>query len=243
MPGHHVRFVDVLSTPSSTYSDVTLASSPGPCTPPAVIPSPLYAKGQLSPQHNYASSPLAGGHVQVHSVLAHSIGRGAPLYWDLSQPVSAAQVRTTSALSTLTEQLVMEPATSPKVASITIICERLPWAITVTPRQDASWAAPYVTIGDVLFTLYRTLRLPVTSAELNAHNDPAFHERIRDAYVTRYQRIAHPGERESEKAKGVKRVDFLFDARMFKGLSLVPEGMPGKGLAPGVVWRLHVARP
>ncbi|KAI8974822.1 hypothetical protein BD414DRAFT_497602 [Trametes punicea] len=243
MPGHHrVRFVNVPATPSSTYSGATLPSSPGLATPPSLMASPLPAKGYVASPSYLAMPPLSGSQVNVHPVLACTLGYGAPLTWDLTQPVESAQVRTGDVLP-VTEQLVIEPATTPKVASITIICERLPWAITVNPTDNAPWAAPYVTVGDVLYTLYRTLRLPVTPIELGLQADPAFQQRVQDAYIARYHRITHPGDREVEKAKMIKRVDFLCEAQMFKGLSLVPEGIPSKGLPPGVVWKLHVARP
>ncbi|KAI0353868.1 hypothetical protein OH77DRAFT_1406044 [Trametes cingulata] len=244
MPGHHrVRFADIPSTPSST-SDATLASSPGPATPPALHPSPLPAKhrGVFSPAY-YPSSPLPAAPVRLHPVLAGVPAYPAPLVWDVSQPTESVQVRTSTSTQPLTDRLVKEPATEPKLGSITIICEQLPWAITVTPVPDApGWKAPYVTVGDVLYTLYRTLRLSATEAERSLC-DSAHLRRVHNAYVARYERIAHPGERELEKSKYIKRVDFLCTSRMFQGLSLVPEGIPAKGLAPGVVWQLHVARP
>ncbi|KAI0365754.1 hypothetical protein BV20DRAFT_709420 [Pilatotrama ljubarskyi] len=245
MPGHHrVRFADITSTPSSTFSDATLASSPGPATPPALKQSPLPAKHRsaFSPAY-YPTSPLPAAPVQIHPILACATGYATPLTWDVSQFVESVLVRASNGtVRPLSDQVVKEPATTPKVASITIISEQLPWAITVHPKSDAHWAAPYVTVGDVLYTLYRTLRLGVTTAE-QLLCDSAHYQRVHDAYVARCERIAHPGDRAEEKSKGVKRVDFLLQARMFKGLSLVPEGIPAKGLAPGVVWQLHVARP
>ncbi|KAH9848758.1 hypothetical protein C2E23DRAFT_842446 [Lenzites betulinus] len=244
MPGHHrVHFADVPSTPSSTFSDATLASSPGPATPQSLLSTPLPSKHYNTPSPSYyATLPLPGAPVQVHPVLACTPGFGAPLTWDLAELVESVLVRTSTALRPLSEHLVAEAATVPKLASITIVCDRLPWSITVAPKQDAPWAAPYVTVGDVLFTLYRTLRLGVTAAEL-ATVDPASHQRVHAAYVKRCERVQHRDQRAAEMNKGAKRVDFLCDARMFKGLSAVPEGNPAKGLAPGVVWRLHTSRP
>ncbi|KAI0628660.1 hypothetical protein C8Q77DRAFT_1067569 [Trametes polyzona] len=242
MPGHHrVRFADIPATPSSTFSGASLASSPGPATPPSLLATPLPSKHSNSPSPYYATLPLPGT-VQVHPVLACTPDLGAPLSWDLTQPVESVLVRTATALRPLSAQVAMEPATMPKLASITIICAQLPWSITVVPRQDAPWAAPYVTVGDVLYTLYRTLRLGVTQAELGMC-EAKHHELVRDAYVARYGRVAHPAARALEKTKGIKRVDFLCCAQLFKGLSLVPEGNRAKGLAPGMVWELHVARP
>ena len=37
--------------------------------------------------------------------------------------------------------------------SLAIICEYLPWTLTITPTPHAQWQAPYVTVGDVLHAL------------------------------------------------------------------------------------------
>ncbi|KAL1948706.1 hypothetical protein VTO73DRAFT_10512 [Trametes versicolor] len=244
MPGHHrVRFADIPSTPSSTFSEATLASSPGPSTPPSLLSTPLPPKhhGTSSPCY-YPASPLPGPTVHIHPVLACAPGIGAPLTWDLTQPVESVRVLTSTALRAVSETLVKESATTPKVASITIISEHLPWSITVTPKQDAQWSAPYVTVGDVLYKLYRTLRLGVTAAELGTC-ELGHQQRVHNNCFARCAYLPTLELRQEERAKGVKRVDFLCEARMFRGLSLVPEGNPAKGLAPGTVWRLHVARP
>ncbi|KAI0641426.1 hypothetical protein C8Q79DRAFT_919451 [Trametes meyenii] len=239
MPGHHrVRFADGPSTPSSTYSDSSFASSPGPYTPPALYAAPLPGK-YYGASPSYYPVPLP--QVDFHPVLVHTIG-GIALSWDVTQPVESATIQTPSAQYPVTARVAAEPATTPPVSTITVVCEHLPWTITVVPRPDARWAAPYVTAGDVLHTLYRALRLAVTVAELNTV-DAAHQQRIHDAYGVRWPRAARPDAREAERAKGIKRVDFLGDARVFRGLSLVPEGIPAKGLPPGAVWRLHVARP
>ena len=241
MPGKHVHFVDVPSTPSSTFSASTLSStSSGPATPPTVWYSPLPStKSTWGSPYSVAGS-LPG--VQIHPALARTIGQGTPLNWDLSEPAESARPQLSYLPSRITDALVAEPATQPPLPSLAIICDLLPWTITITPTPHASWSAPYVTLGDVLHALYRALRLAATEPEL-AFLEHAQRDRVRDAYVRRYRRVEHARERETEKAKGIKRVDFLRDHRAFLGLSCVPGGLPAKGLAPGAVWALHVARP
>ena len=56
----------------------------------------------------------------------------------------------------------------PALASLSIVCDYLPWSVTVVPNPRAIWAAPYVTVGDILHSLFRTLRLGVTEIELDA---------------------------------------------------------------------------
>ncbi|KAI0754081.1 hypothetical protein C8Q80DRAFT_1094468 [Daedaleopsis nitida] len=239
MPGKHVHFVDldVPSTPSSTFSSSTLSStSSGPMTPPTVWYSPL-PHTKSSPYTPAATMP-----VHLHPLLARTPGHGSPLHWDVSSPADNARPQLRGLPAQLTDALVAEPATNPPLPSLAIICDYLPWTLTVTPTPHALWSAPYVTLGDVLHALFRALRLGVTDPEL-AVLEPALQDRVRDAYVRRYRRVAGAREREAEKAKYIKRVDFLRDHTAFLGLSCVPGGLPAKGLAPGTVWALHVARP
>ena len=230
MPGKHVRFANVPS-PASTNS--TLTGSPGPATPPPVFFSPPSTKAKM-----YAAPPVT---VQIHSLLARTVAHGTPLLWDMSEPADSSRPQLPYGPSRLTDTLVCEPATNPPLPALAIICEYLPWTITVVPTPGALWSAPYVTVGDVLHTLYRALRLGVSEPELGVL-EPAQRDRVRDAYARRYRRVADKHERAVEKAKSIKRVDFLREHRAFLGLAPVPSGLPAKGLAPGQVWALQVAR-
>ena len=232
MPGKHVHFVDS-PTPSPSFSNSTLTNSPGPATPPPTFYSSPLAKANMYIPAQYA--------VHIHPLLARTIAHGAPLLWDMAEPAETARPQLPNAPPRITDALVREPATNPPLPSLAIICEFLPWTITIQPTPHARWASPFVTVGDVLHALYRALRLGVTDPELGVL-EPAQKERVRDAYVRRYRRAPDARHRESEKAKGIKRVDFLRDYRAFLGLAPVPAGLPAKGLAPGVVWALQVAR-
>ena len=88
----------------------------------------------------------------------------------------------------------------------------------------------------------RYARAVLTELDARLAAEPALRERVHRAFVARYRRRAHPRDREAEKAKYVKRVDFLCDRTNFLGLAPVPSGNPAKGLAPGMVWALHVAK-
>ena len=189
----------------------------------------------------YAPAHYAPGGISLNPILAHQLGHATPLAWDMTDAAESARPQMHSAPRHLTDAMVCEPATYPPLPSLAIMCDHLPWTITVAPTPHALWAAPYVTVWDVLHTLYRTLRLGVTDYELDAL-EPALRERVHKAFVARYRRRAHPRDREAEKAKYVKRVDFLCDRTNFLGLAPVPSGNPAKGLAPGMVWALHVAK-
>ncbi|CDO71030.1 hypothetical protein BN946_scf184844.g34 [Trametes cinnabarina] len=239
-----VRFVDVPATPSSTYSGATLASSPGPMTPPVLVPSPLPTKSYFASPVFSAGSPLPRPQVQINNCLAHLPGVGALLHWDLTQECQTAQLRVADGWSSLPSELLAMPATTPKLGSLTIVCDGFPWAITVLPWKDAAWSpAPYVTVGDVLYSVYRALRREVTPAEEKEIRGTGFEKCVQAAYERRWQHIADPNRRMEEYKKGVKRVDFLCQKRMFQGLSVVPEGLPAMNLPPGVVWRLNVSAP
>ncbi|OBZ65604.1 hypothetical protein A0H81_14395 [Grifola frondosa] len=233
MPGKHVRFLDdgVPATPSPTFSGSSLVSSPGPRTP--LLATNAYLSPQKSRPYSpssFGSSPYVSGQVRLHPALA-AIPTGKPITWDMTLPPTAAS-------PTLTNAHLAEPATHPALPSITIVCDRLPWAINVTPTTSAKWATNFVTVGDILHVLHRTLRLPATTAEIGCL-PVDLRERVYAAYRERYVQIADPKQRAEEKLKSVKRVDFLVNATRFNGLSLVTGGPMLRGKGIGEVWSLQ----
>ena len=145
------------------------------------------------------------------------------LDWDLAEPAEAARPLLPYLPARLTDTLVAEPATNPPLPALAIICEHLPWTITITPTPNAIWTAPFVTVGDVLHALHRALCLGVTDPELNVLG-PAQRDRVHDAYVRRYRRA--PGAaRDMEKAKGIKRVDYLMGRVIMEGIQKGKDGL------------------
>jgi hypothetical protein len=133
-----------------------------------------------------------------------------------------------------------QPATSPPMAEMLLVSANLPWHVTVrssaaeaSDRSTSSPATPnaylspdgmstarpsYVTVNDVLSTLYTFLRTPLTHDEYN--NLPLDHQkRVARAYARRIRRIDER-KRETERAKGVKRIDMVLaeDTPFFDGL-------------------------
>ncbi|RPD52281.1 hypothetical protein L227DRAFT_515045 [Lentinus tigrinus ALCF2SS1-6] len=237
MPGRRVHFADEPSTPSESHS---ASNHPTPSRHPPRTPGRRMPQGQ-GPTVSLSAPYLGTLHAQisVHLLLAATRG-SSPLDWDMSLPAESARVLLTFNPQRLTDTIVSEPATIPPTQRLAIICTHLPWTITVTPSRGASWEAPYVTVGDVLHTLYRALRLCVTGPELGVL-DAAGQRKAKEAYVRRYRRVVDPGNRDSEKAKGIKRIDFLCDYRTFLGISLVQGGIPARQLPHGAVWLLHTA--
>ena len=111
----------------------------------------------------------------------------------------------------------------------------------ITPTPGASWSCAHVTVGDVLHALYRALRLGASPLEL-ATLSPTHVARVEAACARRVSHVRDRNARAVEAHKGIKRVDFLGAHRAFLGLAPVPGGLPAKGLAPGAVWELRVAR-
>ncbi|RPD53762.1 hypothetical protein L226DRAFT_525837 [Lentinus tigrinus ALCF2SS1-7] len=221
----------------------TLSSSRSASTHPTHMRQPPHTtqrRTSQGPTTSFSIPHRATVHaqLQVHPLLDAT--RSAPLDWDMSLPVESARVLLPSHPPRLIDTIVCQPATSHATESLAIICADLPWTITVTPTRGASWETPYVTVGDVLHTLYRALRLVVTGPELGVL-DGAGRRRVNEAYVRRYRRIVDPCNRDLEKAKRIKRIDFLCDRRAFLGLSLVQGGIPARGLPHGAVWMLHTA--
>jgi hypothetical protein len=98
------------------------------------------------------------------------------------------------------------------------------WRITIFPSRAA-----YVTVLDVIQGVYRFLRGQSTEREYKSLSADK-QKRVENAYNQRWQRC-HPAEREMERIKGIKRVDFLAESKFFWGLT------PTKELG---VWQLQV---
>lgn len=110
---------------------------------------------------------------------------------------------------------------------MSIVTPHLPWSISVAASNGR-----YITVADVLSTLYRTLRVNVTSAEFHGLKTHKLMRRVTAAYTDRYTRLKGHRGYADEKSGGVKRVDFLMGCTRFHGLS--PAGAAD-------VWRIHVS--
>jgi hypothetical protein len=239
MPGEpkSVRFADETdtysypSTPSPTYSTSTLPSSTGPITPPPPRPYsyvPLPAVGKAVPVDRAIPVDMAKTvAVRIHDVLA--LSRKPKITFDVSFDPSTTLL---SSLA-LTPRVLAEAATTPPLASLTILSTFLPWNLNIRPASQKPGA--FVTVADVLRGLYRSLRLPVTPAEFDHIPTVADRQLVSDAYEHRCERMNRkdPVGASEERSKGVKRVDFLMRNHRFLGLSATVK-------APDV-WRLSVS--
>lgn len=86
---------------------------------------------------------------------------------------------------------------------------------------------------DVLYCLFRHLRLAVSWEEYETQATGPARVAVNSAYRARCARIVDPEERAREEGKGIKRIDFLQGKKIFKGLSGT--------LAGAHIWELNVA--
>jgi len=98
----------------------------------------------------------------------------------------------------------------------------LPWTLIVVPIHASPHPHPYVTVADVLKTLYTALRLAVTPAEYDALPSIEAKFRVVAAYENRCRMSGGGNTYDEEKRKGVKRIDFLMGRNQFAGLSVIP---------------------
>jgi hypothetical protein len=207
MPGKHVRFSQTAKsyapltppTPALSVGASPLSSS-GLRTPPSFAmglpgPSP-YAVPYNKPR---PTTPRA---VRMHAFLQFS--QSPILNWDISLHPSTISIP---------RRALAEPATSPPLGRVTLRSPHMPWSITVTAARDGC-----VTVGDVLDTIYSTLRANVSSQEFHALPGTKEQRRVSTAYEQRYRRHSSKGY-ESEKRGGLRRVDFLMGHNMFAGFS------------------------
>jgi hypothetical protein len=197
-------------TPSPTLSDTSLPSSSGPQTPSPQsfglpLPTPLNRV------------PLSLGPVRIHYLLGYD--QNPPIDHNLTHHPTF--IKTTADRRPLSTLELSQPATTPPLPYLTLIAPQFPWHIFVPAYSKRHGS--FVTILDVLTTLYRSLRLNVTSTEFECLPTQEDKLRVNAAYVSRYRRFGDMRTREAEERNGVRRIDFLTGHR-FLGLSSTTRG-------------------
>lgn len=110
-----------------------------------------------------------------------------------------------------------DPAGTGSSKPMEILCELLPWKITVSPKHGA-----WVTVDDVFVQMYNSLQLTVTPQEVRKAN-PGDWQAVTKAWE----------KRDPDGREGVKRIDFLLGNFRFLGLTALEEED---------YWRLHVGK-
>lgn len=104
------------------------------------------------------------------------------------------------------------------------------WNVEVVP--SSSTLEVYVTVNDVLSTLYRELNKGVDPAHY-ADLQPEERRCVDNAYFSRCSDIQDVNKRNHAKAKGVIKLDFLAGQTQFMGLSGTTNGPD--------IWELNVS--
>ena len=202
----------VPSTPSPAYSQTSLPSTTGPFTPPTPnVPLPPYA---FSPNKK---SPLAPLHPSPHSALASPTFAPPSLHDIFANPQGArldvAYPPHPDRLHIHHSHLSMA-ATHPPTKVMTIVAPGLPWSIVVQPATTSS---PFVTVLDVLHALYTNLHKPIKQAEFEAVSR-SYRDSISNAWHRRLDNIPFASDAKTERARGVRRMDFLLGKTCVKRL-------------------------
>lgn len=203
----------VPSTPSPAYSESSLPSTTGPFTPPTpTVPLPPHAfspvkKSPVVPHHNsphfLSATPASPAPPSLHDLLADP--QGARL--DIAFPPHPDRLR-------IHYSHLSMAATHPQAKVMKIVTPGLPWCITIEPTATSS---PFVTVLDVLHALYTSLHKPIKQAEFDAVSH-SYRDSISKAWHRRLDNIPFPSDAKAEKARGVRRMDFLLGKTCIKRL-------------------------
>jgi hypothetical protein len=205
------------------YSSSSSSSSLSSLDPPQSATFPLYPVRSIYPV------------IRVHPSLVND-DQDTPSCFDISRP-SSMRPPLTQPLSIISpasfhrptkyvnpppdRALLDEPATYPPLSSITLISDLLPWLIHVEASQ--TFSVPAVTIDDVLQTLLTNLYIPVTPREW-ACVPSATQALVTTTFYRRIESIPHSSLKESERRKGVRRMDFLLGRTRLAGFIPVADG-------------------
>jgi hypothetical protein len=227
-----VRFAstNVLYAPSSRVPSPALSESSLSSLSPDLLSTPPPNKTELEP--SIFSPSKFPGHLEldpieyalkdidIHYLLAFTPYTNPVLPYDLSGPPH---------LSSELEGF-SQPATHPPLQRLTIVHPLFMWNVEVFPSSSTS--VVYVTVNDVLSTLYHELTKGVDPAHY-ADLPPAERRCVDNAYFSRCSDIQDVNQRNHTKAKGVIKRDFLAGQTHFLGLSGTTDGPD--------IWELNVS--
>jgi hypothetical protein len=135
---------------------------------------------------------------------------------------------TSASRSRLSSQSLSEAAVKPELNSMIIVCTHFRWQLAIRAASNGF----YVTVFDVLDGLHHFLYTNVARGEYEALR-PDIQRRVSLAFQSRCSRLPSHRERQEERMKGLKRIDFLMGSTQFQGLAPTA--------AATNVWQLNVA--
>jgi hypothetical protein len=228
-------------TPSTGLSLSPHSVPPTHLTTGLPTPTPSPPNSMLS----YSTKTPAPTNMNIHYLLAYSPFSMSPLSHNVVHPPPP--------------DLLDEPATNPPLAQMVITFPLLPaaWEIKIVPGMaptslsgmdgffspatnvhTALHGSPeqnpsrgYITILDVLYGLYTSLRTILHPAEYHSlvSTPPFSEDAVTAAFWARLAQIEDPNKKEEQRRRGIRRVDFLGNRTRFLGLA---------GTLKGDVWEL-----
>ncbi|THH27636.1 hypothetical protein EUX98_g6545 [Antrodiella citrinella] len=171
---------------------------------------------------------------QFHPLLNGEGGNRPLLFFDLSvhtfNPLRIPSHGRTTGIA-LTYDELSQQATHPGVTRMEIICDAISqWPIVLEPQLDrpansrylnvpsspsADFSGP-ITVGDVLVAIHRVMQTQISHRDW-VQLSPAQETNVARAYTRRCRTF--PSLEEFESRQGVRRVDYLGDKIVFKGLT------------------------
>ncbi|OAX38782.1 hypothetical protein K503DRAFT_770130 [Rhizopogon vinicolor AM-OR11-026] len=201
----------------------------------AAPPSPSFLGVPLPSGHNrrhsfgHSSRPAwpynsSSQQCQIHPLL-NGEAYGTELYFDIANPAFAPLRRAgPNNMVMLSVEELREHATAPTITSMRITHDAIPqWPIDlefVHGEYDAMNPLP-LTVGDILWMIHSSLHRQISHpdwARLSQSEETA----IARAYTRRYR--SSPSSAQMEASQGVKRVDYLMDRHVFRGLVRAADG-------------------
>lgn len=227
----HVRFTSTnviyapsFTVPSPTMSETSLSSvSPDPLTPPpnqVELEPSIYCSSKFPDHVELDSVEHPFKDIEIHYLLAFTPYTDPVISYDFSEPPNLTSISDGSS----------QPATHPPLQRLTIVHPLFMWNVEVLPSSSTPGA--YVTVGDVLSTLYHELTLGVNRAHYT-DLPPGERQCVDQAYFYRCSDIRDVNDRKDVMARGVIRLDLLAGRTRFKGLS-------GTTTGPDI-WELNVS--
>ncbi|KAF9232431.1 hypothetical protein BU15DRAFT_10476, partial [Melanogaster broomeanus] len=139
------------------------------------------------------------------------------LYFDLADPSFLPLWIGPGQTAPITPDELREPATDPSITRMRITHDAIPdWPIDIQYHDYTASTTPFpITLGDVLYLIHSSLHRQITHqdwAQLSLSEETA----IARAYTRRRKSV--PSAAQEQASQGVKRIDYLREKHIFRGL-------------------------
>ena len=166
--------------------------------------------------NQYTPWPYQSNQLLLHPLLNGEAPR-PDFHFDLSSAKFSPVIWTGPGhTSLLPPDQYAQPATHPGMTRMRIVCDRIPnWPIDIGFSSSLPSPSVPITLGDVLVMVHRVLHTRISHLEW-ARLSTEEETLVARAYTKRCKSI--PSTTHFEMSQGVKRIDFLLDKVVFRGL-------------------------